>query len=98
MGKTCSIIEISCRLETDVVRKIQVKEGIHESVIKNLQTQYSRYTFNHTFGATCVSTCLQQSIAELGFVGFVGRQILNVQATIDQDIWDYKHRQDLLQV
>ena len=70
--KTCSVVEVSCPLDINVVRKIQEKEDIYGPLMRSLQIQYPKYTFRFIpviIGATgYVPTRLDQSMAELGFL------------------------------
>ena len=70
--KTCIIVEVSCPLDVNVVRKVSEKENIYGPLLRNLQMQYPTYRFSFIpiiVGATgYIATSLYQSIRDLGFL------------------------------
>ena len=68
--KTCMVVEITCPLDINVVRKTSEKENIYGPLIRNLQMQHPRYRFKFipiVVGATgYVPKNLVENIKELG--------------------------------
>ena len=90
--KQCSIIEIACPLDVNIVAKEREKEIIYGPLIRNLQMMYPAYKFRFVpivVGANgFVTKALSQHVKSLGFadreVPFIIRrlQVLSVSGTV----------------
>ena len=90
--KHCTIIEVSCPLDTNIISKEKEKEIIYGPLIRNLQLMHRGYTFTFVpivIGATgYVSKALHGHLERIGFserqIPFITRklQVLSVSGTV----------------
>jgi hypothetical protein len=81
--KQCTIIEVSCPLDTNIIAKEKEKENIYGPLIRNLQIQHPGYKFLFVpiiVGATgFVAKSLRVNLQELGFpeseVAYITRKL-----------------------
>jgi hypothetical protein len=69
--KCCTVVEVSCPLDVNVLQKESEKEHIYGPLMRGMQLMYADYTFAFVpiiIGATgYVSKNLTSNIMELGF-------------------------------
>ncbi|MEL7381943.1 MAG: hypothetical protein AAFN09_17640, partial [Pseudomonadota bacterium] len=69
--KTCSVIEISCPLDMNIIKKIKEKEDTYGPLLRSLQLQHPGYRFSFIpiiIGATgYLPNGIEENLAKLGF-------------------------------
>jgi hypothetical protein len=69
--KTCTVIEIACPLDVNIISKENEKEAIYGPLLRNMQIMYPKYSFSFVpiiIGATgFVGKSLKHQLLKLGF-------------------------------